>query len=418
MMMGACESFSGPDDTLAGDASTDTGTTETSTTNDAGTPDAQARGGTQLALGQEHSCALLASGSVRCWGNFTRLGVALRQAPPQEFRAESVSFGNDAGPEPRIAQIAAGVAHTCAVSVAGELFCWGANGEGQLTGAAPLQAQVPFRIEVPKNFNGWRNVTAGPYHTCAVASRASGDARPFCWGRNSNGESNPLTTLPQSGPAEIASAPGDIVAIAAGDAVSCALGKAGRAFCWGSTLGGRLGDGRTLGEHDTVTVLDPQGQPLEGISRIWAGGSSACAQTSAGPTYCWGSLARGFGGANPRPTPLTAGGTVRSMSLAVLNDHGAVVDTTGAAFQWGTVYLGAAFVGAPSPTNVLPPGQAPYTWALGPDHMCLALRSDPTAAGSFHCLGRNSSRQLGSSVQSGDTDQLVQVFDLADPPSP
>lgn len=86
---------------------------------------------TALAAGGEHTCALLSTGQVRCWGsNFNgQLG-----------QGNMVDVGDDEVPAagmpvdlgaPAI-MIAAGEAHSCAVTENFEVLCWGANPDGRL----------------------------------------------------------------------------------------------------------------------------------------------------------------------------------------------------------------------------------------------------------------------------------------------
>jgi hypothetical protein len=392
---------------------------------DAGSVDADAGVAapkTQLAVGADHSCALLDSGDLYCWGRFDKLGVEARALPALDYRPERVSFaGADGGPSPKMARIAAGREHTCAVSRDGELYCWGANDGFQLTGdlARPTQA-LPKRIAPPTGFERWAAVAAGPTHTCAVA-KASGAAedRPFCWGGNTSQEVN--STLAASVlaiPTEERGATGKVVGVAVGVKFSCAFNAAGRAFCWGVPTDGRLGDGNVSGAPRAAQVLNPDGQPLAGVSRLWAGGATACAETPAG-VYCWGLLAKSL----PRPAAsnlpaLLTSEPVSLMAFSVENNQGAYVVPTKGAFAGGTGYTIAAPLDLTTPSAALA-GQRPYAWAMGPSHMCVALRTTPTETGTFKCLGQNLTQQLGTSASVPQSTTLLDVFDLKDaPPGP
>ncbi|MBK7321456.1 MAG: hypothetical protein IPI82_03085 [Candidatus Microthrix sp.] len=84
-------------------------------------------------------------------------------------------------------QVSAGDLHTCAIAeTAGAAYCWGANGDGQLGNNDPgVGSGVPVAVEVPVGVTGWSQITAGGYHTCAVAE-VSGAA--YCWGYNDKGQ--------------------------------------------------------------------------------------------------------------------------------------------------------------------------------------------------------------------------------------
>jgi alpha-tubulin suppressor-like RCC1 family protein len=89
--------------------------------------------------------------------------------------------------------VSAGTAHSCAVLGDGQVFCWGANDQGQLgdgtTDARPLPAPVPSLTDV-------QQVAAGRAHTCA---RQRGGAI-FCWGGNDAGQLGDGVTLQKTTP--------------------------------------------------------------------------------------------------------------------------------------------------------------------------------------------------------------------------
>ncbi len=78
------------------------------------------RGIVEIASGQMHSCALMASGSVKCWGDnsYGELGDGT-------FVNSTTPVDVTGLPGP-VQAITAGVAHACAI-VATNAYCWGAN---------------------------------------------------------------------------------------------------------------------------------------------------------------------------------------------------------------------------------------------------------------------------------------------------
>ncbi len=80
-----------------------------------------------VVAGKDHSCALYDDGSVRCWGR-NQLGQ-LGTGTPLDFEAlPRIVFGLGA----EVVDLSAGDNHTCAVMATGEVMCWGANDVGQL----------------------------------------------------------------------------------------------------------------------------------------------------------------------------------------------------------------------------------------------------------------------------------------------
>lgn len=141
-------------------------------------------------------------------------------------------------------QIAAGAAHTCGVTTAGEIWCWGSNGYGALGTDDPvgscngfLCSVTPVRVESALAF---AEVTAGQFHTCALTT--AGEA--WCWGREwqvgrgpsvdgsvacaSNPQINCLYTPVRAQSSE------RFVQVAAARESTCAISRSSRrVFCWG-----------------------------------------------------------------------------------------------------------------------------------------------------------------------------------------
>jgi hypothetical protein len=69
---------------------------------------------------------------------------------------------------------------TCALTEAGEVFCWGINEYGSLGVSEIPGVDVPVRIDVPKAVA----VSLGGLSGCALTE----DHRVYCWGDNRNGE--------------------------------------------------------------------------------------------------------------------------------------------------------------------------------------------------------------------------------------
>ena len=142
----------------------------------------------KITLGAEHTCALLASRNVRCWGSGLdgRLGYASTahvgdQITPAQW-ARNVNIG---GP---VADVVAGKSHTCALLESGDVVCWGANDRGQLGLGLPVTESIGDDEEPVAaglvNLNGAaRLLAAGDEYTCVVMT----DDRVRCWGKGHAG---------------------------------------------------------------------------------------------------------------------------------------------------------------------------------------------------------------------------------------
>jgi alpha-tubulin suppressor-like RCC1 family protein len=133
------------------------------------------------AQGGYHTCAVLTTGSVSCWGfNGQReLGNGTNSGP------QPVGTAVTAGPLGPASSVAAGGYHTCAI-VAGAVMCWGADESGQLGRGVSGGGDALVPVVVSGAPPPALSVDAGAYHTCAVFSGAPDDVR--CWGRNTEGQ--------------------------------------------------------------------------------------------------------------------------------------------------------------------------------------------------------------------------------------
>lgn len=143
---------------------------------------------TAVALGRTHACALTAAGAVSCWGRGTE-GQLGNGVAGDQFTPAAVTFPIEAGIP---VAIEAGDQHTCVIDDADALWCWGSNADGQLM----LEPDgmgfdgytlVPVPIEVGA---GILAVAGGVTHTCVLTDAA----QVLCWGTNSEGQIGDGTT--------------------------------------------------------------------------------------------------------------------------------------------------------------------------------------------------------------------------------
>jgi len=257
---------------LGTNAGTDVGDTPaTSIINTGDTP----IGGTvtQISAGLNHACALLANGAVRCWGTGSngQLGYNAT-ANVGDSLATSILNAGDVPVGGTVKQIAAGRLHTCALLTTGTLRCWGDNPSGQLgyntTTAVGTSVgnSIILTGDVPVG-DTVLQVAGGDFHTCALLS--TGAVR--CWGDNAIGQ------LGYNNTANVGNAPansiinaGDVplggraISITAGEGYTCALLTTGSVRCWGSGTNGRLGYNSTanVGDSPSTSIQTAGDVPL------------------------------------------------------------------------------------------------------------------------------------------------------------
>eukprot|EP00191_Tetraselmis_sp_GSL018_P017277 CAMPEP_0177583902 /NCGR_PEP_ID=MMETSP0419_2-20121207/3585_1 /TAXON_ID=582737 /ORGANISM="Tetraselmis sp., Strain GSL018" /LENGTH=194 /DNA_ID=CAMNT_0019073355 /DNA_START=1169 /DNA_END=1749 /DNA_ORIENTATION=+ len=147
------------------------------------------RAAVSLTCGAQHTCAVLDSGELVCWGRGAdgRLGTGAEEDvgdSPGEMGAALAPV--DLGPGSRAVAAAAGERFTCALLKGGAVKCFGFNGEGQLgrVGApGELGAALP-PVGLGARGRAAVSVHAGGRHACAVLD----DGSLVCWGSNSRGQ--------------------------------------------------------------------------------------------------------------------------------------------------------------------------------------------------------------------------------------
>lgn len=228
---------------------------------------------TSVAGGGQSTCAIKSSGTLWCWGR--RQGSdGLRYRPTQVGEAGDWTA------------VTAGRAHFCGIRAPGTLWCWGWNEHGQLGDATTVSKwEGPIRIGTDSD---WTEVVASRSHTCGIR----GGGSLWCWGLNSNGELGDGTQTQHAVPTAV---DGDgWRSVTVGLRHTCAL-RGGGLYCWGNNADGQLGDGT----RDQRLLPVPVGA-ADNWSRVSAGGrdcffafcedqgSHTCAVRQTGTLWCWG----------------------------------------------------------------------------------------------------------------------------------
>ena len=225
-----------------------------------------------IAAGELHTCALTSGGGVKCWGG-NGVGQLGDGTTIQRHAPVAVS-----GPASGVAALAAGEEHTCALTSAGGVKCWGDNESGELGDGTTMDRYIP--VAVSGLASGVVAISAGALHTCAL----TGAGGVTCLGGNDFGQLGDGTTTERHAPVAASGLASGVAAISAGGGHTCALTSAGGVKCWGDNGSGQLGDGTTT-QRDTP--VDVSGLAT-GVAAITAGGAHTCALTSAGGVKCWG----------------------------------------------------------------------------------------------------------------------------------
>lgn len=256
---------------------------------------------TALAAGDAHTCFISVDEEVYCWGANDE-----GQAGPRSEFVDSPAVVRVTGLPPEATDIAAGRAHTCSLHRDGTVWCWGAGGDGQ---AGPQHTDVQVPPQQVSGVVGAVRIAAGGNTTCAV----TGDGVVACWGQNDVGQLGDGTMTSRPEPKPIAGLTAS--AIGLGDGHACALNLDGAYQCWGSGYFGELGDG-VLQVRSVPNAPSPQ----RGLIGIDGGTQFTCAVDGQGVASCWGNASDGQVGNGSRlttalaPLAVNAGGPVAAVS--------------------------------------------------------------------------------------------------------
>jgi alpha-tubulin suppressor-like RCC1 family protein len=356
--------------------------------------------GTQnIAAGAYHTCSLTAAGGVKCWGDNSsgQLGDNSTSSRSTPVGVTGLTSG--------VAALAGGLFHTCALTTAGGVKCWGNNGLGQLGDSTITNRAIA--ADVAGLVSGVVAVTAGNYHTCALTTLGG----VKCWGYNGTGQLGDGTTTIRLTAVDVTGLTGlttRVAVLAAGSSHTCALTTSGGVKCWGYNFWGQLGDSSVM---DRLTAVDVTGLTT-GVAALVTGNLHTCVLTATGGVKCWGRNVEGQLGDGSTTNRLTAvdvsGLTSGVAALAAGSSHNCALTTSGGVKCWG--YNADGEVGDGTVANrTLAADVAGLTsgvaaLAAGGFHTC-AL----TTAGGVKCWGLNSSSQLGD----GTTTNRLTPVDVA-----
>lgn len=364
-------------------------------------------------------CVLLADGRVECWGanDNARLG----QAP----ETDSIPTPAIVAGVSDVRQIEVAVANTCARMADGSIRCWG-DSDLLYAGQTPSDAgDLPWGLyPTPMNETAvapGESITVGSGFACVKASGGS----VTCWGANARLE---LGRGPTSGdlpspPAKASLVTQPAASVVAGEGRTFVIAPDGHVLSWGTNK--HFGRGNLLLGRDTSE--DPNGEPtvvplLARVRGISTGVSHSCA-VAARHVDCWGG--NGFGQLGlgsfdsndhlPARTLLDwvtdsddadagkgAGAPTKEhdvpVQVAVGRQHSCAVLGSGRVYCWGNAgfgrLLGTAIESEAvhgTPTRIDGLSGPAVALAAGDNATCALLRS-----GAVECWGSNDRGQLGS----------------------
>lgn len=340
-----------------------------------------------LSAGEAHTCALTPAGGVKCWGKNMggQLGDGTAQTAPPFGRLMPV---NVVGLASGVSAVSAGSDHTCALTQSGEVLCWGNNGYGQLGDGTTSNRYTP--VNVSGLTSGVIAISAGFWHTCALTQAGA----VKCWGWNHNGQLGDGTTTQRLTPVTVSGLGSGVGAISAGAYHTCALSQAGGLKCWGNNTSGQVGDGSTTQRLGPVGVFGLSSGVLAVNSGYW----HTCAVTATYGLKCWGENETGElgdGSTTRRLTPVDVSGLTGGVSAFDTGRTHTCARTQAGQFKcWGSNVYGELGDGSTThrltPVNVIGLAAGARADSAGSWFTCSL-----TLAGGVSCWGNNDWGELG-----------------------
>jgi alpha-tubulin suppressor-like RCC1 family protein len=336
-----------------------------------------------LSAGLSHTCGLSSGGEAYCWGEGTNLAlggfVGGSSATPQPVLG--------VGQRGDLVSLSVGSRSTCALTAAGDVYCWGNNALGQLGQGDTIDRAEPVLIELPE-----RAIQVDlRYDTACAIDELSA---LYCWGENAEGQAGqgdtPQAPVASTSPLEVPSAIG-WQEVSTGNGHVCAIRLDGELHCWGRNTDAQLG------QADPGQVRSPM---RVGTDTDWAhlsvGQSQTCALKESGTLYCWGANDESQLGIDPPgvvSTPTQVGSDTDWIAVSQSALHGCGLRQAGTLHCWGRRQEGQLtlpYYAAPIALPVQIGTDSDWSdLTVGRFHTCARRAS------AYQCTGENADGRLG-----------------------
>jgi alpha-tubulin suppressor-like RCC1 family protein len=298
-----------------------------------------------IAGGNGHTLAARSDGSV--WtigGNF--FGQLGRPDGVGDIHARGFSLAPIGGLD-HVVAVAAGAIHSLALKSDGTVWAWGGGDRGQLgdgvTRCSACGQSTPTQVDGLSQITA---IAAGTAHSLAL----SADGAVWTWGDNSSGQLGDGTRQNRSRPVRVYGVAG-ATAIAGGLFHSLVV-AGGLVWSLGNNEYGQLGD-RTIGATGFYGCCsaDLFAQPvtgLVGVVGVAAGATHSLAVTADGTAWAWGQAHYGQLGngikddwaKHPTPTSVSSISNVVAVASGANANHSLALTRDGAVWSWGDNWAG------------------------------------------------------------------------------
>jgi len=333
-----------------------------------------------LSSGLYHNCAVLANGTLQCWGNNTwgQLGNGTNTASNTPVEVSGITTAT---------AVSAKYLQGCALLANGTIQCWGFNLWGQLGNGTNVSSNTPVEVS---GITTATAVSSGVSTTCALL--ANGTIQ--CWGNNGWGQLGNGTNVSSLTPVEVSGIT-TATAVSSGGSSACAVLANGTVRCWGRNHRGQLGNGTNVSSNTPVEVSG-----ISTATAVSVGTDYSCALLANGTIRCWGfnstgQLGNGTTTASNTPVEVSGITTASAVSTSGSGGHSCAVLANGTIRCWGANLLGQLGNGTATVASLTPVEVSGITTATrassGWLHSCAELSN-----GTVQCWGYGGAGQLGN----------------------
>ncbi|MDG1550697.1 MAG: hypothetical protein P8Q95_03130, partial [Candidatus Poseidoniaceae archaeon] len=352
--------------------------------------------------GGHNSCFLNSNYEFYCWGEGSHM--ILGRDGGTTWVPTKISFGNE-----YVVEHSSETTYACALSNAGNVYCWGGNNYGRLGIGATAGDYAPTMLDLGIGRTA-TEISVGSTHNCALLD----NNYVSCWGDGRYGRIGNLNNaaVQQTSPLNTTIIPDglNVTSISTGREHVCAILNDNSALCWGSgPIGSTSGKRYYFGNQIPISIK--------------SGNGFSCVILDNYSVNCWGENQHGTLGINsttdkltPQYVDLGLGRTAKSISTQY--DHICAILDDNSLKCWGKNefsgyggYLGLGHINSPIlvPNSVnIPPGRILKSVKIGVYHTCVLF-----ADGSIECFGSNQRSQLGYS--GGDASDMNHISNSISP---
>ena len=352
----------------------------------------------EVSAGQAHACALTA-GTVNCWGfnGYGQLGNSsyTNSNVPTSVVTKGALDGKS------ITDIASGGEHSCVVA-SGAAYCWGEGSSGELGNGDSRTYSNPVAVAATGVLAGKTvtSIAVGDQHSCAIAS---GDV--YCWGANYQGQLGNSSNVSSYVPVAVTKSGvllgKTVTDLFAGSSHTCAIAS-GAVYCWGNNQSGQLGVDVAkdfFGAYVQTTFTSPVAVDTTGILKGRTVSSFAFEEDSGNATQVFSGnklIMWGYDVRLPTEDTFVNSGDLKDKTITSLTGSPSKGGKSGCALSDKVVYC---YGQMNSPYNSLPVKMATTT-AIGEKPVTQVASNSQSACaiaiGSLYCWGQNDNGQLGN----------------------